>query len=69
MREDTEPEPSEVLEPAPGLEPDEPPPPDGEEPGWYLDPRDGVRRYWDGHAWTGHVWRGRERARKLRSRP
>ena len=46
-------------------------PPEGEEPGWYLDPAaDGVRRYWDGHAWTGHVWRGRahERPRKARNR-
>ena len=69
VREDTEPEPSEVLEPTPEPVPDEPPPPEGEEPGWYVDPRDGVRRYWDGQAWTGHVWRGRERARKQRSRP
>jgi hypothetical protein len=52
----------------PGPEVHEPPP--GEEPGWYPDPRDGVRRYWDGHAWTGHVWRGRtsDRTRKTRGR-
>lgn len=54
----------------PGLEAEEPAPPAGEEPGWYPDPRDGVRRYWDGHAWTGHVWggRGRENTRKPRRR-
>jgi Domain of unknown function (DUF4328)/Protein of unknown function (DUF2510) len=28
-------------------------PPDGPEPGWYLDPWDPARlRWWDGHAWT-----------------
>ncbi len=52
---------TEALTPQEPPEPEQPPPPDGEEPGWYLDPRDSVRRYWDGHAWTGHVWRGRTR--------
>jgi uncharacterized protein DUF2510 len=76
IAEPIEPEPPE--EPATGAqealtpreEPEqEPPPPEGEEPGWYPDPaRDGVRRYWDGHAWTGHVWRGRERERNSRDR-
>jgi hypothetical protein len=68
-QEQPESEREEVEDPSaekPGLEPEEPPPPAGEEPGWYLDPKDGVRRYWDGHAWTGHVWRGR--TRKTRSR-
>ena len=53
-----------------GPAPQERPPPAGEEPGWYPDPRDGLRRYWDGHAWTGHVWRGRteERTRRARGR-
>jgi len=57
---------SSVVQPEP--EPEEPPPPEGEEPGWYVDPRDGQRRYWDGHAWTGHVWRGRTRERTRRTR-
>lgn len=48
-------------------EPEELPPPEGGEPGWYPDP-DGVRRYWDGQIWTGHVWRGRERERAHKAR-
>src|SRR4051794_22695395 len=52
-----------------GLEPEEPPPPAGEEPGWSPDPaRDDLRRYWDGNAWTGHVWGGRTRERKRKAR-
>jgi hypothetical protein len=68
------PEPEQAEEPAagtPGPEPGKPPPPPGEAPGWYPDPaRDGLRRFWDGHAWTGHVWpgRARERTRKARGR-
>src|SRR4051794_23273300 len=72
-QEQREPECEDVEKPPaerPALEPEAPPPPAEEEPGWYPDPRDGVRRYWDGHAWTGHVWRGRTRepTRKARSR-